>query len=177
MAILMLDPVCSKNAPESNPKRKPMKRIQKKLNKMQRQVRSSRKTATNAEVLAERLRRSKQAFSVLLDHGAVAKMTFVEQKYYRDRALLFAQHSFDQTFGVSRFSEIEKVRAEWKKKEEVAAKVEMVEAAETIEAAAFDAAEAEKQHEQLAQEALADLGEAPPGSMVDEAFKEAKDNG
>ncbi len=174
----MLDPVCSKNAPESNPKRKPMKRIQKKLNKMQRQVRSSRKTATNAEVLAERLRRSKQAFSVLLDHGAVAKMTFVEQKYYRDRALLFAQHSFDQTFGVSRFSEIEKVRAEWKKKkEEVAAKVEMVEAAETIEAAAFDAAEAEKQHEQLAQEALADLGEAPPGSMVDEAFKEAKDNG
>ena len=53
----------------------------------------------------------------------------------------------------------------------------MVEAAETIEAAAFDAAEAEKQHEQLAQEALADLGEAPPGSMVDEAFKEAKDNG
>jgi hypothetical protein len=150
VAILMPDPVCSKNAPESNPKRKPMKRIQKKLNKMQRQVRSSRKTATNAEVLAERLRRSKQAFSVLLDHGAVAKMTFVEQKYYRDRALLFAQHSFDQTFGVSRFSEIEKVRAEWKKKEETAAKVEMVEAAVKAEAQDNVAESEEAAHEHTA---------------------------
>jgi hypothetical protein len=101
-----------------------------KFSKMQRKVLSKRKTDTKAEVLAKRLARSKQAFNVLLNQDVVAKMNFAERKYYRDRALLFAQKTFNDSFGVKKFSDIEKVRAP---KQDATAQTDMVEAAETAE--------------------------------------------